>query len=66
MIVNICKLNPIPVEQVGEVKNFKRLNYKDNELKRSFEVYLVNIKRLELLFFYKNTTLHISFTMTIY
>ena len=38
MILNICKMNPIPIEQVGEVKNFKRLNYKDNELKKSFSL----------------------------
>ena len=31
-------MNPIPVEQVGEVKNFKRLSYKDNELKKSFSL----------------------------
>jgi hypothetical protein len=33
MIVRICRNNPIPIEQCGEVVLFERLNCADNELK---------------------------------
>lgn len=33
MIINICYEEPIPINQEGPVKHFRRLNYSDNEIK---------------------------------
>ena len=39
MIIHICKYNPKPVKQEGDSFTFKRLGYKDNELKSSLSLY---------------------------
>tara|TARA_Y100001968_G_scaffold307221_2_gene324840 strand:- start:26696 stop:27367 length:672 start_codon:yes stop_codon:yes gene_type:complete len=38
MIIDICTNNPIPLEQEGEPTVFKRLTYKDNEIKKNFSL----------------------------
>jgi len=38
MIIDICRNNPIPVEQEGEPTIFKRLTHKDNEILESLSL----------------------------
>jgi methionyl-tRNA formyltransferase len=38
MIIKICKQNPTPISQSGEVYSFNRLSYSDNKILDSFQL----------------------------